>query len=1286
MTIMKFPAAIAIAFTLWLASTSFRAEAQAGAAGSISVTVQDPTGSLIPNAVLELRDQGTNEVRKAVTSTSGSYTFPNLPFGLYELAVTANGFKRQVFSSVQVQTARATEIAATLQLGGATETVEVTGAAPLLESTSSTVATTIDTKQVVNLPIQGRNVFNLAFTTPGFSSTPLAVVSQTTLSQGPQDNTIPTSGTYNNLPGGAIVGATLDGVPGISGRFKSAGFQYGTVVVQPRLENIAEMTVQTSQMDLSGGGGTSSLQISLVTRRGTNEFHGRIFEDFRNTDLNANTWINNALRLPRNVIKLNDFGGSVGGPILKNKLFFYAAMAESIAPLTRVSNATVLSPAAQQGNFSYKISSGGLQTVNVLQLAGAAGYPAAVLPNISGQFSKINGILSTGTLTPTSDPNLYTLNFVEPARQTIKYPVLRLDYSISDTKHVSLVYNQTATTCVNCNAPAWPGGINTLESDAGSVNPNNRIISLSYDWSIRPSIINQFHAGYTGQKSVFNPENQAIDLSNAYTESWAYGQSVAALGRLKVSSFYPLLSANDSLLWQKGTHSLTMGGTWWREQDHYWNSPSGYPRYTFGVNSLDPVSTVFTSALSSAGTTPLANAEALYATLAGRISAVSTTRPLDFGSKQYKPFGEYDLDEVQQSAGFFLQDRWRVSSSLTLNYGLRWEIIGDDHDIHGDYTSSRSVADLWGPTTLGVSFQPGALAGVQDPQMIAAVHHYNTSWVNPQPAFAVAWNPKTGGGRLGKIFGSGDTVIRAGYSMRVYDEGQQNFWAFGSSSGAFFYQSLALTPTTAPGLGNFIPGSLAFGDPLPAYFGTPATWQPQISQSATTFTSTTPWGFNPNIRSPYVEEFNVSLQHQIGRSSAFEIRYAGNVAMHVWDAYNINEVNIFENGFLNEFTNAQRNLAVNVANGKGNSFANNGLAGQFALPIMTAAFGSPTGSNYTNGSFITYLQTGAAGAMANNIAGNQAFVCNMFGAKFTPCAARGFTGAGAGYPINFWQVNPFATGRAVNYEDSSGHSNYNGLQTEFRQRLTDGIQFNFNYTFSHSMGLLSQNAIQGQATGASLYYTNRNFRLNYAPSAFDIRHVLHFSGTFDLPFGKNRRFLNTNKVADEVIGGWTLGTIITFQTGTPVVLNGGYLTMNEKDPGVVFQNGLTVSQLQSSVGVYHGGSPWAYFIDPKYVASNGQANYASIAPESTPGQFGYHPYLYGPHWFGGDLSLNKAFPIREHVRATFQAECLNLLNHPTWGPVTSGASTANVQALTFGQTTGGSTGPRVIEFRLNVEF
>jgi hypothetical protein len=143
--------------------------------------------------------------------------------------------------------------------------------------------------------------------------------------------------------------------------------------------------------------------------------------------------------------------------------------------------------------------------------------------------------------------------------------------------------------------------------------------------------------------------------------------------------------------------------------------------------------------------------------------------------------------------------------------------------------------------------------------------------------------------------------------------------------------------------------------------------------------------------------------------------------------------------------------------------------------------------------------------------------------------------------------------------------------------------------------------------------------------------------------------------------------------------------MNTSDSGVLFQNGLTAQQMQASMGVYHTGSPWSYFISPQYIAGNGAAA-ATIAADNIAGQYGYHPVLYGPHWFNMDLSLNKTLSVRERYRMTLQAECLNALNHPTWGPVVTGTSSMSVQSTGFGQTTGGPTGPRVLEFRLNVEF
>src|SRR5215831_1388028 len=626
---------------------AFIAPAQTSNVGTVSVTVLDPAGSAIPGANLELRDLGTNDVRRAQTSTAGTYMFPNLSFGQYQLTISAQGFQSKVFESVQVQTARNTSLSATLQVGGTTQSVTVSaGDVPLVETDSSALSNTIDTKQVVNLPVSGRNVMSLAFLVPGWSSSG---------GVGPNN----TSGTWNNLPGGAVVASDFDGTPGISNRFRSGGFTYGTTAVQPRIEDVAEMTIQTGQVDLSGIG-TSAMRISVVTRRGTNAYHGRLFEDFRNTALNANSWSNNARGLARSIIKLNDFGASVGGPILKNKLFFFGTFSESIQPVTNGASATVLSPSAQQGIFSYRDAGGNLQSINLLQTAGAAGLPSTVNPNVGASLAKISSVYNQGALTPTTDPNIYTLNFQVPGKTTTYYPTIRADWNYSESLRFFASYGQTKTDNHLTNTPQFPGGIDPL--DYVSNKSNNRIAGFGVDWTARPTLINQFHAGYLYQLSIFDVENLGIDLPNLYRQTWQYPGVTGGLTSLygntyprrPISSFYPLLNAVDNLNWQKGAHSFVFGASWFREQDHYWNGPGGEPNYRFGLDAQDPATNVINNALASQNTTIQGNARALYALLAARVSGVTigVGRPLDTKTGQYKPFGAYNLDEVQQAAGF----------------------------------------------------------------------------------------------------------------------------------------------------------------------------------------------------------------------------------------------------------------------------------------------------------------------------------------------------------------------------------------------------------------------------------------------------------------------------------------------------------------------------------------------------------------------------------------------------------------------------------------------------------
>ncbi|MGH8246451.1 MAG: hypothetical protein ACREUU_08465, partial [Gammaproteobacteria bacterium] len=580
----------------------------------------------------------------------------------------------------------------------------------------------------------------------------------------------------------------FDGVPGISNRFRSGGFTYGTTVVQPRIEDVAEMTVQTAQLDL-GGIGTSAMRIAIIGRRGTNAFHGRLYEDFRNTVLNANTWLNNARRLPRSIVKLNEFGGNIGGPIIKNKAFFFGTWSQSIRPNTFVASSTVLNPAAQQGDYTFTTTSGAVKTVNVLQIAGAAGHRSTVDPVIASQLQAINGSLSKGVLTPVSDLNISTFSFVNPSNSKVYYPTVRGDYVFHDRLRLNLSYSQQKTNNNKNTNPNFPG---VDEIDRQSSGGNNRIAGIGIDWTIRPTLINQFRGGYMYQYSIFDPENLGLDYSTIRAINWPY--ATAPFGgffpRRTISSFYPLLSANDTITWQRGSHQFTFGGSWYAEHDHYWNGPGGEPRYNLGIDAQDPLSAVFNTALADAPTAQRNTAQNLYAILAGRVSSVNigVGRPVDPKTKQYKPYGAFNLNESLQSAGFWVQDRWRVLPNLTLNYGLRWDIVGDNYSVDGLYSTLRTEADVWGPTRVGAIFAPGVLGGVPEPVFQATKHAYGNNNRNLSPAVAIAWSPSFGDGIFGRLVGKNKTVIRTGYSLRFYTEGAQNFWAYGSNSGLFFYQ------------------------------------------------------------------------------------------------------------------------------------------------------------------------------------------------------------------------------------------------------------------------------------------------------------------------------------------------------------------------------------------------------------------------------------------------------------------------------------------------------------------
>ena len=373
--------------------------------------------------------------------------------------------------------------------------------------------------------------------------------------------------------------------------------------------------------------------------------------------------------------------------------------------------------------------------------------------------------------------------------------------------------------------------------------------------------------------------------------------------------------------------------------------------------------------------------------------------------------------------------------------------------------------------------------------------------------------------------------------------------------------------------------------------------------------------------------------------------------------------------------NAQNNLTINQAAGKGNTFANNGLPGQSALPIFASAFGTTTGSLYTQ--FTTQFQTGAAGSVARSLAGTQSFVtCS---ARSSRLRMAQFGRGGDCLPHQLLRSKSVHSGRFAELSGFDGQ-----LQLP---RLAGGVPAEAEpwhavqrelYALALAGGGPSER-ISGDAGGS--FQTDRDFRLSYR-SSYDIRHNFHLSGTYDLPFGKGKAFLNQSRLADEVGGGRTLGTIMIIQSGPPSQITGGYLTVNGNDGGVNFAPGVTAKTIQNAVGVYRTGNPWVNTVNPSYWRRTEASARVTIRRIQRPRVRSESLHLW-PALVQRRSVGNKTIPIKESVRATFQAQLLDVFNHPIFG-----LGTLAAQSLSFGQQTGllTSTSYRRIDLRLNIEF
>jgi hypothetical protein len=1242
--------------------------AQVTTTGEIHGTIADPTGAVVPNVKIALVDEATGIERDTVSARDGGFVFVTLPAGSYKLTASAAGFRTAVYTGVIVETARTRDIAVQLAIGETSTSVEVSGVATPIETTANEVSNTVQNRLVQDLPLSGRDLLGFGL-----------------LSAGAQRGASDRNSTYNGLPN-ASLNITLDGVNNNSQRFKSGGTS-NFVFAPLRLGAIDEVTVSTSGLsaDASGEG---AMQLRFVTKRGTNTYHGRAFEQFRNDRLNANSWVNNASGLPRARLRQNEFGGSFGGPIWKNKLFFFANYEENRAPSQSLATNLILTKEAQGGTFRYLGSDGVQHTQNVLQVAAAAGFPGAVDSTVAGILTRMNGAADSAN-TVTNDLITNQVRWNLPGGPTERYPTARVDYQATSKLAITGTWNLRWRD-IRGTQP-WPGPDFKPMSEFKST---YYVAGIGATYTVSPTVLNEFKFGIQSNVEQFNVgENPSQYLLGGSLRKVNFPLTIPAIIRNTNNGAEPrnnpVYNLYDTVRWLRGSHNFVAGFSMLRTT--MWDSlfgNAGVPNLTLGVDPADPISSVLTSGtLPAIRSVDLPNALALYAMLTGRISTISSDRAVDETSHQFNNYTPLVSREAQQSFGLYFQDGWRVSPTFTVNYGFRWEFAGDIYNTNGTY-NSPALADLYGPSTR--LFAPGQLNGVANPALSLRPHTYSSDNFNPAPNIGIAWSPNTSGGTIGKLLGERKTVIRANYGITYYQEGMLTFGeTVGSNPGGT--QQLFLNP----GQPGFTAGGLSLSGSLPPLQTFPTAFNPPFPQSLFTFGRISFGTTSPDLRTPYVQNWSFGIQRELAHNTVFEARYVGNKSSHIWRTYNINEVNTLENGFAREVGNALNNYNINQQAGVA-SFANLGRPGQVALPIFEAAFGAvagqpavSNGSGFGNGSFITLLQQGQAGALATNLASSPTYFCRLTGGVLPACSSAGYTGSGA-FPINFFQANPFNSGATLNatgigsaYDmdliTSDGNSTYHGLQLEFRRRIGNGLTFTTNYTFAKNLSdLFAENE-----AGFANYTTLRTKRLNKAPSVFDIRQVWQTYLNYPIPLGQGHK-LSSNGLVNRVIGGWVLGSIIRVQSGRPFKLVSNRDTVNQYDAGVVL-NGITASQLQDMITVRPGPNRNIAFVSPALIGSDGRANGQYISPATAPGQFGQFVYLYGPKYVQTDVSVIKDVPLREPVRMRLAVEMLNAFNHPVF-QAGGDAARINITSTTFGQTTSAAVGPRNIQLRAEISF
>ena len=1221
-----------------------------GTAASLTGSVVDPEGGVIPGATVEVKNNATGVTERLTTNASGAFSVPALNPGTYTVTVSLQGFKTHVLNDVRIVAATAAEVKVVLEVGALTETVEVRANTDLVRTQATSVQSTMLAEQINKLPLISRNALSAVMFLPGVEQI------------GNYRNS-----TINGLPQNTI-NITLDGI-GIGNNLQSGDGFYTQVF--PRTDAVEEVTVTGATPD-AGSGAQGSVQIAFATRAGSNQFNHSVYHYYRTPKLNSNYYFNKTAGLEKNDVIVHQYGGRTGGPIKPGKAFYFFNFEHFHLPNEATRNRTILQPHALLGNFRYDVA-GEVREVNVLDVAARTGNLASMDPTIAALLPAIRTAAeSAGSIQTTTSLNTQAYTFQPPSVRNEYAPTTRIDVNLT-TKHRltgTYLWQRIKTTpdFLNSGEPAFPDfpnytwqfsyrttGSATLRSTLGS------------------NLVNEFKTGFQWSPVDFYSEKSAsaYDNEGGRAITLGFGLSNAFNGNAPNLRNTPSLNIENSLSWLRGNHSVRLGGSFTRitNTSESWNL---VPTITLGFNSTnDPANGMFNSTnFPGASNTVLNDARALYALLTGRVTQIGGTARLDAATGEYRYLGNLAQRLSQHEFGAYAQDSWRITPGLTLNYGMRWEVMFPFQTLTNTY-SAATLADLCGVSGIGSGpdgrqcnlFQPGTLAGTGVVPQYTAFDNNNpgmkTKWGNFAPNIGVAWLPRVEDGWLRPILGDPEmATVRAGYSVSFNRERMDRFTGIygnnpGGTTGANrnVNNGNLVYPGEVPGWPLLLRDGSRLGPPATCPDGvvsascvprTPA--YPIIATTANSLNI-----FDPELDMAFTRSWTVGFQRSISRDSAIEIRYVGNRNDNAWITENWNERNIIENGFLEEFQLAQANLRANIAAGRGSTFRYFGPGtGTSPLPTYLAYFSgfnpglATDPARYTSGNFASTSWTGHLGYYnpdpsdaANDLHNDATLRQNAIN---------------AGLPLNFFVMNP-AIGNA-NILRSAGGSKYHSMQLEYRRRLSQGLLINASYTFARKI------ATQLVTIHEPRFYIEDD----------GVPHAIRMNWTYELPIGRGRRFgTDMNRIVDLIAGGWELSGTGRYQIQNFRADGIRLVGMSKDELQREFKVRITQNALGNTVVLMMPddiilNTRRAFNTDPTSAtgySALGVPEGRYIARASTEGCIAIYPgdcgaprqiVINGPWFTRFDLRATKRVPVKGRMTAEVSIEFMNLFDSINFNP------------------------------------